>query len=270
MTRLCSTNAFFSKKKVQTNLHCTLLMIPFRMSRSRVSVGHLRSLCQGSHFQVCSSGESLAACMRLVQLGILVSYLPLQKLTTCTIWSVRIFSENDQTKESNLFSSCTRVPQNESSIQTIDFSGAFDTVWHSALSAGCWLWVFRLALSAGPGPFCRAEGRGFSSVALGTAHFVSGVGPSGLRPWSSPLRPVCLTGALPWGTRCSLCAGGLAIWSFSPGLLGVARSIQGALDHLGSGASWSIPLNVSVASLARNPVGPCIDLGLLWLVPPRI
>jgi len=53
-----------------------------------------------------------------------------------------------------------------------------------------WFWVIHLALSTGPGLFCRTGERGYSFVMLGP--LVSGRTwcPSGLRPWPGSLHPV--------------------------------------------------------------------------------
>jgi len=71
---------------------------------------------------------------------------------------------------------------------------------------------------------------------------------SGLRPCPSPLHPTVyvdnIAKSLPQGTKHSLYADDLAIWSYSPDLLKATHTVQKTHDHLKEWSlKWCLPVN---------------------------
>jgi len=78
----------------------------------------------------------------------------------------------------NLFAIQKKRPLDRTILATFNFSKAFVIFLKLLIRSGTllsfpryWLWVFRLALSAGPDPFCQTVRQRSSSVALEAARF---------------------------------------------------------------------------------------------------
>ena len=134
-------------------------------------------------------------------------------------------------------------------LSTIDFSKAFDAVWHPAL--------FHKLISAGLPPCFARWTQSFPSDRRACVVYQNHKSRSfRLRrgvPQGSALGPVLfslfinnLPASLPSSVICSLSADDLAIWSSSPLVLSAVKATQGALFRLKRWSEyWCLPLNPS-------------------------
>ena len=140
-------------------------------------------------------------------------------------------------------------PGSRTILSTIDFSKAFDSVWHPT--------VFHKLISAGLPPCFACWTQSFLSDRRACVAFQNhksrffrvcrGV------PQGSVLGPVLfsffikdLLASLPSSISCSLYADDLAIWSSSPSVPTVVEATQGALFRLERWSEcWCLPLNPS-------------------------
>ena len=129
-------------------------------------------------------------------------------------------------------------PGSQTILSTIDFSKAFDSVWHPALfhkliSAGLLACFARwnLLLSKLQKPFLSSPSRCSTRI----------------RSWlCSSLFINDLPASLPFSVSCSLYADDLAIWSSSPSVFTAVEATQGALFRLKRWSKyWCLPLNPS-------------------------
>ena len=140
-----------------------------------------------------------------------------------------------------------KKPPDRTILASVGFSGAFDSVWHSAL--------FRRLLSLGLPPCFVLWVRSFLSdrgagVQVGGSHSRSFRIRRGV-PQGSVLGPVLfilfvddITGDLPRDAHASLCAGDLAVWSSSPDPLKATSVVQSSLAVLETWSNlWRLPLN---------------------------
>jgi len=127
-------------------------------------------------------------------------------------------------------------------LSTIDFSKAFDSVWHYALFYKL-LTLGRLALSAGPDLFSQTEEQNSSSMVLEIRirHGVSQG--SVLGPALFILYVDNLAKTLTQRTKHSSYADNLAIWSSSPDPLKAADTVQKAFNHH---KEWSLKWHLLV------------------------
>ena len=138
-------------------------------------------------------------------------------------------------------------PASRTIISTIDFSKAFDFVWHPAL--------FHKLISAGlPSCFARWTQSFFSdrrACVVYQNHKSRSFRVRGGVPQGSVLGPVLfslfiidLPASLPSSVSCSLYADDLAIWSSSPSVPTAVEATQGALFRLEHWSeNWCLPLN---------------------------
>ena len=145
-------------------------------------------------------------------------------------------------------------PGSRTILSTIDFSKAFDSVWHPALfhkliSAGRWTQSF-LSDRRACVVYQNHKSRSFQ-VRQGV-------------PQASVLGPVLfslfindLLASLPSSVSCSLYADDLAIWSSSPSFPTVVEATQGALFRLECWSEyWCLPLNPSKCEASFFSVDP--------------
>ena len=140
-------------------------------------------------------------------------------------------------------------PGSRTILSTIDFSKAFDSVWHSAL--------FHKLISAGLPPCFAQWTQSFLSDRRACVVYQNHKSRSfrirrGV-PQRSVLGPLLfslfindLPASLPSSVSCSLYAGDLAIWSSSPSIPTAVEATQGALFRLERWSEyWCLPLNPS-------------------------
>ena len=140
-------------------------------------------------------------------------------------------------------------PGSRTILFTIDFSKAFDSVWHPAL--------FHKLISAGLPPCFACWSRSFLSVRRASVVYQNHKSRSfrvrrGV-PQGSVLGSVLfsrfindLPASLPSSVSCSLYADDLAIWSSSPSVPTAVEATQGALFRLERWSEyWCLPLNPS-------------------------
>ena len=132
-------------------------------------------------------------------------------------------------------------------LSTIDFSKAFDSVWHPAL--------YHKLISAGLPPCCARWTQSFLSDRRACVVFQNHKSRSfrvrrGV-PQGSVLGPVLfslfnndLPASLPSSVSCSLYADDLAIWSSSPSVPTAVEATQGALFRLMAGLSTGVFLSI--------------------------
>ena len=143
---------------------------------------------------------------------------------------------------------------------TIDFSKAFDSVWHPAL--------FHKLISAGLPPCFARWTQSFLSDRRASVVFQNHKSRSfrvrrGV-PQGSVLGPVLfslfindLPASLPSSVSCSLYADDLAIWSSSPSVPTAVEATQGALFRLERWSEyWCLPLNPSKCEASFFSVDP--------------
>ena len=145
-------------------------------------------------------------------------------------------------------------------LSTIDFSKAFDSVWHPAL--------FHKLISAGPPPcFARWTQSLLSdrrTCVVYQNHKTSSFRVRRGVPQESVLGPVLfslfindLLASLPSSIRCSFYADDLAIWSSSSLVPTVVEAKQGALFQLDRWSEyWCLPLNPSKCEAPFFSVDP--------------
>ena len=151
-------------------------------------------------------------------------------------------------------------PRSRTILSTIDFSKAFDSVWHPAL--------FHKLISAGlPSCFARWT-QSFLSDRRACVVFQNHKSRSfrvrrGV-PQGSVLGPVLfslfindLPASLPSSVSCSLYADDLAIWSYSPSVPTEVEATQGALIRLERWSEyWCLPLNAGKCEASFFSVDP--------------
>ena len=151
-------------------------------------------------------------------------------------------------------------PGSRTILSTIDFSKAFDSVWHPAL--------FHKLISAGLPPCFARWTQSFLSDRRACVVFQNHKSRSfrvrrGV-PQRSVLVPVLfslfindLPASLPSSVSCSLYADDLAIWSSSPSVPTAVEATQGALFRLkGWSEYWCLPLNPSKCEVFFFSVDP--------------
>ena len=156
-----------------------------------------------------------------------------------------------------------KKPPDRTILASVDFSRAFDSVWHSALFHGllslrlppCFvLWVRSFLSDRGAG----IQVGGSRSRSFRIRHGV---------PRGSVLGPVLfilfvdgVTKDLPRGAYASLCADNLAVWSSSPDPLGASSVVRSSLAVLETWSNlWRLPLGpggVGPPFSLRIPIGP--------------
>ena len=145
-------------------------------------------------------------------------------------------------------------------LSTINFSKAFDSVWHPAL--------FHKLISAGLPPCFARWTQSFLSDRRASVFFQNHKSRSfrvrrGV-PQESVVGPVLfslfindLPASLPSSISCSLYADDLAIWSSSPSVLTSVEATQGALFRLERWSEyWCLPLNPSKCEASFSSVDP--------------
>ena len=145
-------------------------------------------------------------------------------------------------------------------LSTIDFSKAFDSVWHPAL--------FHKSISAGLPPCFARWTQSFLSDRRASVVYQNHKSPSfrvrrGV-PQESVLGPVLfslfindLPASLPSSVSCSLYADDLAIWSSSPSVPTAVEATQAALFRLERWSEyWCLPLNPSKCEASFFLVDP--------------
>ena len=151
-------------------------------------------------------------------------------------------------------------PGSRTILSTIDFSKAFDSVWHPAL--------FHKLLSTGLPPSFARWTQSFLSERRASVVFQNHKSRSfrvrrGV-PQGSVLGPVLfslfindLPASLPSSVSCSLYADDLAIWSSSPSVPTAVEATQGALFRLERWSEyWCLPLNPSNCEASFFSVDP--------------
>ena len=151
-------------------------------------------------------------------------------------------------------------PGSRTILSTIDFSKAFDSVWHPAR--------FYKLISAGLPPCFACWAQSFLSDRRACVVFQNHKSRSfqvrrGV-PQGSVLGPVLfflfinnLPASLPSSVSCSLSDGDLAIWSSSPSLPTAVEATQGALFRLERWFEyWCLPLNLSKCEASFFSVDP--------------
>ena len=151
-------------------------------------------------------------------------------------------------------------PGSRTILSTIDFSKAFDSVWHPAL--------FHKLISAGLPPCFARWTQSFISDRRASVVYQNHKGRSfrvrrGV-PQGSVLGPVLfslfindLPASLPSSVSCSLYADDLAIWSSSPSVPTAVEATQGALFRLERWSEyWCLPLNPSKCEASFFSVDP--------------
>ena len=151
-------------------------------------------------------------------------------------------------------------PGSRTILSTIDFSKAFDSVWHPAL--------FHKLISAGLPPCFARWTQSFLSDRRASVVFQNHKSRSfrvrrGV-PQGSVLGPVLfslfindLPASLPSSVSCSLYADDLAIWSSSPSVPTAVEATQGALFRLERWSEyWCLPLNPSKCEASFSSVDP--------------
>ena len=151
-------------------------------------------------------------------------------------------------------------PGSRTILSTIDFSKAFDSVWHPAL--------FHKLISTGLPPCFARWTQSFLSDRHASVVFQNHKSRSfrvrrGV-PQGSVLGPVLfslfindLPASLPSSVSCSLYADDLAIWSSSPSVPTAVEAIQGALFRLERWSEyWCLPLNLSKCEASYFSVDP--------------
>ena len=151
-------------------------------------------------------------------------------------------------------------PGSRTILSTIDFSKAFDSVWHPAL--------FHKLISAGLPPCFARWTRSFLSDRRACVVFQNHKSRSfrvrrGV-PQGSVFGPVLfslsindLPASLPSSVSCSLYADDLAIWSSSPSVPTAVEATQGALSRLERWSEyWCLPLNPSKCVASFFSVDP--------------
>ena len=151
-------------------------------------------------------------------------------------------------------------PGSRTILSTIDFSKAFDSVWHSAL--------FHKLISAGLPPCFARWTPSFLSDRRACVVFQNHKSRSfrvrrGV-PQGSVLGPVLFSlfindvpASLPSSVSCSLYADDLAIWSSSPSVPTAVEATQGALIRLEHWSEyWCLPLNPSKCEASFFSVDP--------------
>ena len=151
-------------------------------------------------------------------------------------------------------------PGSRTILSTIDFSKAFDSVWHPAL--------FHKLISAGLPPCFARWTQSFLSDRRAfvvyqnhkSRSFRVGEGvPQGfvLGPVLFSLFIDGLLASLPSSISCSRYADDLAIWSFSPSVPTVVKTTQGAMFRLERWSDyWCLPLNPSKCEVSFYLVDP--------------
>ena len=151
-------------------------------------------------------------------------------------------------------------PGSRTILSTIDFSRAFDSVWHPAL--------FHKLISAGLPPCFARWTQSFLSDRRASVVYQNHKSRSfrvrrGV-PQGSVLGPVLfslfindLPASLPSSVSCSLYADDLAIWSSSPSVPTAVEATQGALFRLERWSEyWCLPLNPSKCEASFFSVDP--------------
>ena len=151
-------------------------------------------------------------------------------------------------------------PGSRTILSTIDFSKAFDSVWHPAL--------FHKLISAGLPPCFARWTQSFLSDRRASVVFQNHKSRSfrvrrGV-PQGSVLGPVLfslfindLLASLPSSVSCSLYADDLSIWSSSPSIPTAVETTQGALFRLERWSEyWCLPLNPSKCEASFISVDP--------------
>ena len=151
-------------------------------------------------------------------------------------------------------------PGSRTILSTIDFSKAFDSVWHPAL--------FRKLISAGLPPCFARWTQSFLSDRRACVVFQNHKSRSfrvrrGVLQ-ASVLGPVLfslfindLPASLSSSVSCSLCADDMAIWSSSPSVPIAVEATQGALFRLERWSEhWCLPLNPSECKASFFSVDP--------------
>ena len=151
-------------------------------------------------------------------------------------------------------------PGSRTILSTIDFSKAFDSVWHPAL--------FHKLISAGLPPCFARWTQTFLSDRRASVVFQNHKSRSFRvrrgAPQGSVLGPVLfslfindLPASLPSSVSCSLYADDLAIWSSSPSVPTAVEATQGALFRLERWSEcWCLPLNLSKCEASFFSVDP--------------
>ena len=151
-------------------------------------------------------------------------------------------------------------PGSRAVLSTVDFSEAFDSVWRPALFHGL--------ISAGLPPCFARWTQSFLSDGRASVVFQNHGGRSfrvrrGV-PRGSILGPVLfslfiggLPASLPSFVGCSLCAGGLAVWSSAPSVPAAVGAAQGALFRLERWSEcWCLPLGLGGCGASFFSVDP--------------
>ena len=151
-------------------------------------------------------------------------------------------------------------PGSRTILSTINFSKAFDSVWHPAL--------FHKLISAGLPPCFARWTQSFLSDRRASVVFQNHKSRSfrvrrGV-PQGSVLGPVLfslfindLPASLPFSVSCSIYADDLAIWSSSPSVPTAVEATQGALFRLERWSEyWCLPLNPSKCEASFFSVDP--------------
>ena len=146
-------------------------------------------------------------------------------------------------------------PGSRTILSTIDFSKAFDSVWHPAF--------FHKLISAGLPPCFARWTQSFLSDRRACMVYQDHKSRQGV-PQRSVLGPVLfslfindLPASLPSSISCSLYADDLAIWSFSPSVPTAVEATQGALFRLERWSEyWCFPLNPSKCEASFFSVDP--------------
>ena len=158
-------------------------------------------------------------------------------------------------------------PGSRTILSTIDFSIAFDSVWHSAL--------FHKLISADLSPCFARWTQSFLSDRRACVVFQNHKSRSfRVRrdvPQRSVLGPVLFSlfindipVSLPSSVSCSLCTDDLAIWSSSPSVPTAVEASQGAMFRLERWSEyWCLPLNPSKCEASFFSVDPHQDNLLL-------
>ena len=165
-------------------------------------------------------------------------------------------------------------PGSRTILSTINFSKAFDSVWHPAL--------FHKLISAGLPPCFARWTQSFLSDRRACVVYQNYKSCSfrGV-PQGSVLGPVLfslfindLPASLPSSVSCSLYADDLAIWSFSPSVPTAVETTQGALFRLERWSEyWCLPLNPRKCEASFFSVDPHqanLQLNLLLLGSPSV